>query len=573
MTAEQIIEIPLAQLHDSPFQPRIDYTGIDELAANIAAEGRIHQPLVVRLRGADGDGFEIVFGHRRRRAAERAGLATAPCVLRTMSDAEVRSAQMAENVQREAMKALEEAAGYKAMIDEDGLTANEVATAIGKSLSHVYGRLRLLDLVPEVRDALLTGEIQSEVALLIARVGGEKLQHKALSYIRGKYYELDDGGVKSFRAIRALLNERFTLGLKDALFDPTDATLLPDAGACGPCPKRSANAPEFDDVAAATEKNQHSGGRHRHGLANFGADVCTDPDCFDAKKRAHLKRKAEQLQAQGKTVVDGARARQVIGADGTVKGAYVALAEVKDALKKAGAKPETVLIQNPRDGKTVQAVKREDLQAVGVKLKEPAPGRSPRDNEAERRRREEEWRAAEAKAEKETAYRTRVLQAVRAAMASTERSAFDMQLLAHHVLESVGWHTRQHLLELHGLKSYDALRNKAEQLDAQACALLMLDCALLPCLEVHPNSSRDATPLMAAAQHYGVDAKALRADPQTSASPASPPDTAARGKKSAAAGAAKKPKAKKAAAGAARKVKDKAGSAGQVDWVGREARG
>ena len=103
MTEDRITEISVDQLHDSPLQPRTAYLGIEELAANIKAEGRIHQPLLVRprltnpLRDDLQDGYELVFGHRRLRAAELAGLATVPCRVRAMTDAEVRSAQLAEN--------------------------------------------------------------------------------------------------------------------------------------------------------------------------------------------------------------------------------------------------------------------------------------------------------------------------------------------------------------------------------------------------------------------------------------------------------------------------------------------
>jgi ParB/RepB/Spo0J family partition protein len=105
MTQDIIVQIPLEDLYDSPFQPRTTYTGLEGLAAAIKAEGCIHQPLLVRPRigplfGNDPDaaaGYEIVYGHRRRRAAELAGLAAAPCTVRTMTDAQVRSAQMVES--------------------------------------------------------------------------------------------------------------------------------------------------------------------------------------------------------------------------------------------------------------------------------------------------------------------------------------------------------------------------------------------------------------------------------------------------------------------------------------------
>lgn len=107
---DTITQISLQDLHESPFNPRKTFTAIDELAASIKAEGRVLQPLLVRPivpplfnAGADTQpeavaGFEIVFGHRRFRGAAVAGLASVPCMVRAMTDAEARSAQIAENL-------------------------------------------------------------------------------------------------------------------------------------------------------------------------------------------------------------------------------------------------------------------------------------------------------------------------------------------------------------------------------------------------------------------------------------------------------------------------------------------
>jgi ParB/RepB/Spo0J family partition protein len=189
---ELIRQIPLSELRDSPFQPRNADRHIPELAENIKSEGGIHEPLVVRCTLADPaarnpedmfePGFEIVFGHRRKRAAELAGLATVPCIVRSMTDAQVRSAQMSENIQRENMQALEEGAGFKAQMAADGLTAGAIARAIGKSESHVLGRVKLLNLVPAVKAMLLAGDIGAEAALLIARLLPQQVRDLAMAH-------------------------------------------------------------------------------------------------------------------------------------------------------------------------------------------------------------------------------------------------------------------------------------------------------------------------------------------------------------------------------------------------------
>lgn len=171
---ETIVTIPWAQLHDSPLQYRKTYSDatIAEIAATITDTGRIHQPLVVRLNYPNPlfrdaydpqDGFEIVFGHSRKRGGMLAGLAGAPCVVRNMTDSQVRAAQAAENIARADVHPIEEAEGFRAMLDEAQITADELAATLGKSRSYVYGRLKLLTLW---QDRKLADEIARRRALL-----------------------------------------------------------------------------------------------------------------------------------------------------------------------------------------------------------------------------------------------------------------------------------------------------------------------------------------------------------------------------------------------------------------------
>lgn len=514
-----ITEIPLEQLHESPFNPRRTFTGIDELAANIKAEGRIHEPLLVRPRLAnilrpDGeiDGYEIVFGHRRLRAAEAAGLATAPCMVRAMTNAQARSAQISENLQRLDVHPIEEAEGLRALIDAGDATADQLAERLGKSRSHVYGRLKLLQACPDVRKACLEGRIGAEVALLIARLRTDKLQAKALQYIKARNLSPEDGGKQSFRRIRDNLAEHFNTGLKGALFDPEDATLLPAAGACSACPKRAGNAPEFADIAESKDHNHWQRDR-------YGANVCTDPDCFAAKKAAHLARKAAVLEAAGKTVIAGTKARAAIAADGTVKGAYVPLKGVKAEVVKATKgrltlaglpvePPQVVTIQDPRTGKTVEAYRREDLVAAGVKGAAEAPKKAD-DYAARERKHEAERKEAEQAARDERTRRIALLQRVREAMQRRPRDAFDLQLAARAALAGVEWRNRQVLAGLYGQKDAHAMFDEKwiTRQDVATLTQLIMDCALVG--ECHPVTwDIDKKPelLLRVAAHYGVDA-------------------------------------------------------------------
>lgn len=573
-----LMQLAPDDLHDSPFQPRTVYDGIEELAANLRAERRVHQPLLVRPR--TGGGFELVFGHRRKRAAVLAELPTVPCLVRAMSDAEVRSAQLAENVQREAMRALEEAQGYQRMMEEDGLTANEVATVMGKSRSHVYGRLRLLDLCPEVRMALVAGEVQAEVALLIARVGNDRMQQHALKAIRNISENLGDGGARSFRRIRELLNEKFTLDLDKAIFDLEDEMLVPAAGNCIRCHKRTENAPEYADVAGAKrsaevqaevdklyeameeceDEAEHERLRQRalelrrdelH-LRHQGTMVCTDPDCFEAKKKAHLANEAKALQAEGRTVIAGNKARQLVGAHGEVKGGLIPVDQVKAELAKAATAakgkpaPQPVLIQDPRDGKVVEAYRPEDLQAAGVKVKTPkAAAKRPWFEESNRRWEEQRRREAE-QAAAEAAARQRLLGAVRAAARTRPRDGFELQAVAAAMVQGLDHHALKLVTEVHEAKSVAMLLERIETLSADECGLLLLDCAMAHRVSGDHYALREPpTVLLALAEHYGIDVEAARAVPQTSA-PAEP------------AAAKKAAKKAKAAAEPGRKGKGKA---------------
>jgi ParB/RepB/Spo0J family partition protein len=547
-----LITAPWDLVHDSPFQYRKthDEEKLQELTGNIIETGGIHQAILARRRFPNPlfpeynplDGFEIVAGHRRKICGMRAGLAGGPLVVKDLDDLQVRRIQLTENIQRLDVHPIEEAEGFQELIDQHGETADAIAETIKKSRSYVYGRLKLLVLCKEVRQACLAGEIDAESALLIARLRTDKFQQKALGYIKGKYIDMKDGGKKSYRQIRDLLNERFALNLKDAIFDTEAETLLPAAGSCVTCPKRSGNAPEFADVASAKKE-------HAYSRSHLGPDVCTDPDCFDAKKKAHLKLKAAELEAKGKVVIDGNKARQAIDAQGKLKDGFVPLADVRDALKQAKDKQiETLHIQDPRSGKVVQAVRRDDLVAAGVKRAAPKPKTSGDSDKWERER-----AARDKMAEEEAKVRKLVLHQVHAKLRATDRSLFDLQMLARSAIESMDYDGKDLLQELQGCETWQQLEDSIATLSAGDLACLMLDIALA--YQVEPDgwdlqSGRaPATALFQAAEHYGVDVDQVRAevtgkpkDPKPAAQ--AQPKTAK--KRTNAAPAAAKGKAKKA---------------------------
>jgi ParB/RepB/Spo0J family partition protein len=534
----QVERLVLEQLLESPFNPRTHYAekALNELADTIRGVG-VMEPILVRPVTTPGvtiqrgdqelQAYEIVFGHRRTRAVKIAGEDAVPAIVRDLTDAQAAQLQAIENVQRQDLDAMEEALGYAHYCRVHGVTKDQLAEEIGLSRTHVYSSLKLLDGVQQVQDALRNGKIGKEVAILVSRLPSPKLQEKALKRIEAKYWDLEDGGKRSYRHIRDMLREEFTLDLKSALFKTTDGELVPLAGACTTCPKRTGNAPEFADLAEGYKNSGYHGRDRTPGDPN----ICTDPECWDVKKKAHLKVAAASLEAKGKTVIDGNKARAAISVDGVVKGAYVALKDVKAMLAKTKEKGknkgkatveppvlQTVLIQNPRDGKTVEAVAISELKTAGVKVAEPA-ARQQDSWRQEQVRRDAEEKANEAKAVDLTRQNMALLQEVRKVAGASERSVFDLQMVAAVTFAGADHRAQKLVASLHGVKSAEQMTKLIGSMRAEQLTALMLDCALADGVEVnHWNINNKPDTLLRAAKHYGIDPKAIKAE-ATEASP------------------------------------------------------
>ena len=157
---EGVRAVPLDLLEPGPFQPRgaMDEEGLAELADSIRSRG-ILQPLLARPHPTAHGRFQIVAGERRWRAAAMAGLHEAPALVRDFADADALAAALVENLQRQDLNALEEAEGYHRLLDEFGLTQEQLAEAVGKSRAHVSNMLRLLNLPGRLKQALQTNAI------------------------------------------------------------------------------------------------------------------------------------------------------------------------------------------------------------------------------------------------------------------------------------------------------------------------------------------------------------------------------------------------------------------------------
>jgi ParB family chromosome partitioning protein len=150
-------EIEIGRIRPNPEQPRIlfDEAALEELAESIRERG-VLQPILLR---PDGDGYIIVAGERRWRAAQRAQLHAIPAIVRDIDESTTAELALIENIQREDLNPLEEAQGYKQLIKRHGHTQDGVAGLVHKSRSHVANLLRLLELPEFVRQSLLQGDI------------------------------------------------------------------------------------------------------------------------------------------------------------------------------------------------------------------------------------------------------------------------------------------------------------------------------------------------------------------------------------------------------------------------------
>jgi ParB family chromosome partitioning protein len=154
-----LLEIPVADIRPNPHQPRMhfDEESLTELAASIAHIG-VLQPVLVRP-SSEADGYELIAGERRWRAAGRAGLTTIPAIVRVSDDLSSVQQALVENLHRQDLTPLEEAAAYQQLIEDFGLTHEQLAEQVGKSRSGITNTLRLLGLPPNVQHLLADGKL------------------------------------------------------------------------------------------------------------------------------------------------------------------------------------------------------------------------------------------------------------------------------------------------------------------------------------------------------------------------------------------------------------------------------
>jgi ParB family transcriptional regulator, chromosome partitioning protein len=190
MAAETSVDRPRGQrrlstasLRPNPRNPRRNFPNaeLDELVASLRERGII-QPIIARPVQGSADVYEIIAGERRWRAAQRAGLHDVPVVIVEASDAEALQLAIIENVQRADLNPLEEAEGYRALLEEFGNSQDEIAKIVGKSRSHVANTLRLLKLPETIKSYIHAGKLQAGHArMLIGQPDAERLAEEIVA--------------------------------------------------------------------------------------------------------------------------------------------------------------------------------------------------------------------------------------------------------------------------------------------------------------------------------------------------------------------------------------------------------
>ena len=379
-------------IHESTTNPRRTFAEakLYELAESIKHNGLI-QPITVR---PNNQGFEIVAGARRYRAAQLAELFSVPARIVEIDDAKALEWQLVENSQRVDVHPYEEAQGFQRLLDIPGYDVAALVEKSGKSASHVYARLSLLQLIPTVAEAFTQERITASHANLIARLPQES-QAEAFEQCWRKDWQDKEPHLLPAKHVAAWIQANLYLSLADAPFDREDPTLNPAAGACVTCPRRSGfNTALFADVVS---------------------DQCLDSSCYHSKVEAFLDR--EIAAHPGLVQIENGWRNPKEQRPGAVQRGHVR--ELEDVIDNPDAEPVTpceaaksaIVVYGKQLGRKLTVCMDKhcpvhDPQAAAEAAAHPAPVMAPAPEtetkeEAAQREAEHEERMAEYRAEQE----------------------------------------------------------------------------------------------------------------------------------------------------------------------------
>jgi ParB family transcriptional regulator, chromosome partitioning protein len=496
-------DIQIAQLQESPTNPRKRFNeeSLNELAASFKSQG-VLAPLVVRPVVAvesEAEQFEVVAGARRLRAARLAGLASVPVRIVQLSDTAAIETQVVENLQREDIHPLEEANGFRSLVEIEAgkYTIADIAAKCGKSEAYVVNRIKLTELIGPVAEAFLANKITIGHALLIAKLPAAHQQEAFNASFRQMW--TSEGNTQVLIPVRELaawIQSNILLELAAAPFSKNDAELVPQAGSCAECPKRTGfNSLLFSEVRK---------------------DSCTDPQCFRAKVDAHV---AKTVETKPKLVqISSAWTSQSREGAPLGRNQYVEIESAKRNGKAKQATPvqkpcrsmtEAIYMDGGRRGQTVKVCADFHCKTHHAERQHLAPETVERQRAAERKRIQQQ--------KLQITTRHRVLAAILAKTASP-LTKNDLQIVAMFALEKLEYNRATLIAKRHGLlkdsksdnafqESRTALVKLVKDSDETALSRLLVECALLDSAYHEPSSGDDR--LLAAARKHRIDVDAV----------------------------------------------------------------
>jgi ParB family chromosome partitioning protein len=380
IAATEYRNLPLSILTESKANPRhiFEDAALKELADSIRSQG-VLSPLLVRP--LNERSFEIVAGARRYRAAQMAESETVPVRIVNLTDAEALEAQLIENLQRRDVHPLEEAQGFRALLnlEEPKYSVEQIAAKTGKSTAYCLARLKLTELAPAVVEALSKDEIGVGHALLLAKLQPAQQEEALAACFREDW----GGGSKNKRILLPVRNlkdwieHNVMLILKDAPFSKRDAQLVPAVGSCLDCPKRTGhNKLLFADLSG-------------------NSDACSDPACYAAKLDAHVK---QTVAAKPKLVqITTAYGKPAEGSPILPRNQYVEIRQEKPQNKYQQTAPEYKTCKSTTEAIISEGTEKGELRKIcadpNCPIHHPKKQKPPADAnwkaEQEKQRREE----------------------------------------------------------------------------------------------------------------------------------------------------------------------------------------
>jgi ParB/RepB/Spo0J family partition protein len=443
IVAEEVLEVPVGDVLPSTipnYRRSINEAKLRELADSMLQVG-VLEPIVLRPQG--NAGLELVFGERRLRAAKLAGLPTIKAIVRDYDDNLVRESRLVENLEREDVDPLEEAAAFQELVAL-GYSAPAIAEKLGQPGSYVAQRLQLNTLAPACRKALDQGNITIGVAVLLAALPSVKLQEQGLEHVLPDY----DGRIATVADARREIEDLVMMKLADAPFRTDDASLVPEAGACTNCPKRTgAQALLFADAS--------------------DPDLCIDRVCYRRKQDAGWKLKAKEAKAEGINVLGAKEGEEAIRRLMYGDSKFVRLdgdhwdgkKHVKVA-KLLGKKPqELTLARDTKSGLVIELVPKSVFDAAAKKKTKAEPEeRSTPDAKAKAER-----EAERIKAEVNRRAMTAIVEAADAATRKGKPSRALLRLAIRGALDSVWTDVTKKVADRRGLPLTDEARGTTKK--------------------------------------------------------------------------------------------------------------